>query len=196
MSTTPIWSSNLNVSLILFALNSLKLSAQSPPCIRKAFPMAASASLSSKLRASPANTSGGKLSKVFTTPSSLSWSGYLGCCKAVFNPQLLGVQSCAAPPDSLVAGASRLLLTGSAAWTAFTTMLLLPTDITLPVFALSIARLCVLTKASSLPDLTRPDCNPGASKARLAIAIARSPKLQNSKTKPWKCREYQFPKDC
>jgi hypothetical protein len=62
-------------------------------------------------------------------------------------------------------------------------MLLLPTDITLPAFALSIARLCVLTKASSLPDLTRPDCNPGASKVRLAIAIAHSPKLQNSKTK-------------
>lgn len=55
------------VSPMLLALNSLNLSAQSPPCNRKALPRAVSSSLSSKLLASPANTDGGELYSVFRT---------------------------------------------------------------------------------------------------------------------------------
>ncbi len=76
------------VSLMLLALNSLNLSAQSSPCNRKALPRAVSSSLSSKLLASPANTDGGELSSVFRTPSSACRSVYVGCCRAVLDFQL------------------------------------------------------------------------------------------------------------
>lgn len=63
------------MSLMLVALNSLKLSAQSPPWRRKALPTAASANLSSKFLASPAKTIGGKASMVLRTESSSPASG-------------------------------------------------------------------------------------------------------------------------
>ncbi len=67
MRTTPIWRRTRKLSLMLLGSNSLKLSAQSPPCNKNALPRAASCSLSSKLRASPAKTRGGKFSSVFST---------------------------------------------------------------------------------------------------------------------------------
>lgn len=88
MRTALIWSNTLKVSLILFALNSLKLSAQSPPCKRKALPRAASANFSSRCLASPAKTIGGKLSMVLSTDSRSFLSGYSGNCSAFFNFQL------------------------------------------------------------------------------------------------------------
>jgi len=88
ISTTLIWSIILKVSLILMALNSLKLSAQSPPCNKKAFPIAASASLSSNLLASPAKTIGGNASIVFKTDWSSLASRYSGSCNAFFVFQL------------------------------------------------------------------------------------------------------------
>ena len=89
---------------MLLALNSLKLSAQSPPCKRKAFPVAASARRSSKLLASPANTIGGNASRVQRTDSSSSGFGYSGSCKAFLDFQLSMVHLPGAP-ESLVAEA-------------------------------------------------------------------------------------------
>ncbi|MCY1484215.1 hypothetical protein D9M68_178040 [compost metagenome] len=57
--TTAICSSTLKVSRIFAAENSAKLSAQSPPCRRKARPAVTSANCRRSSRASPANTSGG-----------------------------------------------------------------------------------------------------------------------------------------
>ncbi|WVZ92434.1 hypothetical protein U9M48_038499 [Paspalum notatum var. saurae] len=82
MSTTDICRRTRKVSLMLLALNSLKLSAQSPPWRRNARPTAASASRSSSLRASPAKTMGGNASTVRSTSSSSALSGYSGCCSA------------------------------------------------------------------------------------------------------------------
>jgi len=59
VSTTDICSSTRNVSRMLLAEKSTKLSAQSPPCSRKASPAATLASAALSLRASPAKTSGG-----------------------------------------------------------------------------------------------------------------------------------------
>jgi hypothetical protein len=70
------------VSLMLLALNSLKLSAQSPPWRRKARPTAASARRSSRVRASPAKTMGGNVPTVRSTSSRSALSGYSGCCCA------------------------------------------------------------------------------------------------------------------
>ena len=58
-----------NVSRILLAENSLKLSAQSPPCTKNALRSVALASSAFKLLHSPANTNGGK---VFNRPIILS----------------------------------------------------------------------------------------------------------------------------
>uniref|UniRef100_J3MTY5 Uncharacterized protein n=1 Tax=Oryza brachyantha TaxID=4533 RepID=J3MTY5_ORYBR len=88
MSTTDIWRRTRKVSRMLFALNSLKLSAQSPPWRRNARPPAASARRSSSLRASPAKTIGGNASTVRSTCSSSALSGYSGCCSAVRPRQL------------------------------------------------------------------------------------------------------------
>ena len=59
VSTTAICSMTLKVSRMLSAENSAKLSAQSPPCKRKARPSATSASWVFSRRVSPAKTSGG-----------------------------------------------------------------------------------------------------------------------------------------
>ncbi|KAL0921024.1 hypothetical protein M5K25_008051 [Dendrobium thyrsiflorum] len=64
--------SGAKVSRMLLALNSLKLSAQSPPWRRNARPRAASPRRSSRLRASPAITIGRKFSIVWSTDSKSS----------------------------------------------------------------------------------------------------------------------------
>ena len=129
IKTTPIWRRILKVSLILLALNSLKLSAQSPPCNKNALPIAASASFSSKLLASPAKTIGGNASRVLRTESKSSLSGYSGSCKAFFDFQLSTVHF---PAPTLTVGATVVALVdvaagvlmgggdleGSAEWTA------------------------------------------------------------------------------
>ncbi|KAJ7956795.1 hypothetical protein O6P43_023180 [Quillaja saponaria] len=106
---------------MLLALNSLKLSAQSPPCKRNAFPIAASPSCSSKLLASPANTMGGNDSIVWSTDSSSFLSGYSGSCKAFLDLQL-SILHFPEPIEDVVDGlsATTLFLVGSAAWTAET----------------------------------------------------------------------------
>lgn len=88
INTAPIWRRILKVSRILLALNSLKLSAQSPPWSKNALPIAASPSRSSRCRASPANTIGGKASSVWSTEWNSSWSGYSGSCRAFLDFQL------------------------------------------------------------------------------------------------------------
>ncbi len=59
MSTTDICRMTRNFSRMLLALNSSKLSAQSPACSRKALPAATWPREACSERASPANTSGG-----------------------------------------------------------------------------------------------------------------------------------------
>ena len=82
MSTTDICRRTRKVSLMLLALNSLKLSAQSPPWRRNDRPTAASARRSSRVRASPAKTMGGNASTVRSTSSSSALSGYSGYSSA------------------------------------------------------------------------------------------------------------------
>jgi hypothetical protein len=127
MRTAPIWSRTRKVSRMLLPLNSLKLSAQSPPWRTKARPMAASARRSSRWRASPAKTTGGNVSMVSSTASSASWLGYSGSCSAFFAFQLstahfpagAGFFSGAATVGAAVfAAAGPLFFDGSAAWAA------------------------------------------------------------------------------
>ena len=59
VSTVAMLRKTQNVSRMLLALNSAKLSAQSPPCSRNALPSATSREAWVRLRASPAKTSGG-----------------------------------------------------------------------------------------------------------------------------------------
>jgi hypothetical protein len=70
-----ICSMTLNVSRIVSAENSAKLSAQSPPCSRNASPRLAAASSAFRRRASPAKTSGGYFDSCASTPPSASASG-------------------------------------------------------------------------------------------------------------------------
>ncbi len=74
VSTTAICSMTLNVSRMLSAENSPKLSAQSPPCSRKARPSETAASSRFSLRASPAKTRGGYEASRASTPCSASAS--------------------------------------------------------------------------------------------------------------------------
>ena len=99
MSTTDICKRTRKVSLMLLALNSLKLSAQSPPWRRNDRPTAASARRSSRVRASPAKTMGGNASTVRSTSSSSALSGYSGCCSAGRSLQL--------PTDHRLGGSAR-----------------------------------------------------------------------------------------
>ena len=91
--TTAICSMSRNVSRMLLAPKSLKLSAQSPPCRRNARPMAASPSRSSSFRTSPANTSGGEAASARSLASSAARSGYSGICRAGRARQLPGAHS-------------------------------------------------------------------------------------------------------
>src|SRR4029078_13383789 len=54
---------------MLLAVKSAKLSAQSPPCSRKASPLATLASAPLSLRASPANTNGGERGRRASWPA-------------------------------------------------------------------------------------------------------------------------------
>src|ERR1700753_1387576 len=90
--TTAICSRTRKKSRILLAPCSAKLSAQSPPCSRNASPAAPRASAFFRLRASPANTSGGKLASWASTSASARGSGYWGTCSTGLVRQLSGVQ--------------------------------------------------------------------------------------------------------
>ena len=68
VSTTAICRIRRKVSRMLSARNSLKLSAQSPPCSRKASPLATWPSSVFSRRASPANTSGGSSAQCAPRP--------------------------------------------------------------------------------------------------------------------------------
>ena len=61
INTTAICKIVLTRFLILSAVASAKVSAQSPPCNKNAFPDAAAASLDLRVSTSPANTNGGKI---------------------------------------------------------------------------------------------------------------------------------------
>ena len=75
VSTTAICRIRRKVSRMLSAENSLKLSAQSPPCSRKALPAATSPSRPFRRRASPANTRGGMRRSSASTLASAAGSG-------------------------------------------------------------------------------------------------------------------------
>src|SRR5437016_10717123 len=76
---------------MLLAPCSAKLSAQSPPCSRNASPAATRASAFFKLRASPANTSGGNVASCASTSANALASGYSGTCITGLLRQLSGV---------------------------------------------------------------------------------------------------------
>src|SRR5512134_1032877 len=76
---------------MLLAPCSAKLSAQSPPCSRKASPLATRPSAFFRLRASPANTSGGNVASCASTSANALASGYSGICKLGLARQLSGV---------------------------------------------------------------------------------------------------------
>src|SRR5690348_403031 len=91
VSTTAIWRKTRKKSRILLAPCSAKLSAQSPPWSRKASPAATRASAFFRLRASPANTSGGKLASWASTSANALASGKSGTCSTGLVRQLSGV---------------------------------------------------------------------------------------------------------
>src|SRR2546421_3100108 len=76
---------------MLLAPCSAKLSAQSPPCSRKASPAATRASDFFRLRASPANTSGGNVASCASTSANALASGKSGTCSTGLVRQLSGV---------------------------------------------------------------------------------------------------------
>src|SRR5215475_10966443 len=92
VSTTAICRNTRKKSRMLSAPCSAKLSAQSPPCSRKACPTATRPSACLRLRASPANTSGGKLASWRSTWASAAASGYSGSCFAGRLRQFSGAQ--------------------------------------------------------------------------------------------------------
>src|SRR5437764_9679056 len=101
VSTTAICRNTRKKSRIEFALWSSKLSAQSPPCNRKASPAATRASDFFRLRASPANTRGGNDASLACTAASLAASGYSGIWTIGFPRQLSGVQRSGMTHNSL-----------------------------------------------------------------------------------------------
>src|SRR5579872_701224 len=78
---------------MLLAPCSAKLSAQSPPCRRKASPAATLANAFFRLRASPAKTSGGNVASCASTSAKARASGYSGICFSGRLRQLSGVQA-------------------------------------------------------------------------------------------------------
>src|SRR5262249_32586927 len=80
------------LALTLLALGSVKASAQSPPCSRKPSPAATRPSAFFRLRASPANTSGGNRARRRSTEASAARSGYSGTWAIGFCRQLSRVQ--------------------------------------------------------------------------------------------------------
>src|SRR5437016_10422050 len=82
----------LSLSRMLSAVKASNDSAQSPAWSRNALPSATSPSAAVRLRASPANTSGGRTASRLRTSSSRPPSGHSGCWPAGSARQLLGVQ--------------------------------------------------------------------------------------------------------
>src|SRR5512134_2901844 len=80
---------------MLSARCSRKLSAQSPPCSRKPLPPATLPSVRFSSRASPANTSGGKVASLPSTSASAAVSGYSGTWLIGIERQLSGDQGAA-----------------------------------------------------------------------------------------------------
>src|ERR1700685_720336 len=78
---------------MLLAPCSAKLSAQSPPCRRKASPAATRASAFFRLRASPAKTSGGNVASWASTSANAFASGYCGTARTDRLRQLSGVHA-------------------------------------------------------------------------------------------------------
>src|SRR5579864_4891652 len=78
---------------MLLAPCSAKLSAQSPPCRRKASPAATLANAFFRLRASPAKTSGGNVASCASTSAKARASGYWGICFSGRLRELSGVQA-------------------------------------------------------------------------------------------------------
>src|SRR5882672_8678346 len=76
---------------MLLAPCSAKLSAQSPPCSKNASPAATRPSDFFKLRASPANTSGGNVASCASTSANALASGKSGTCSTGLARQLSGV---------------------------------------------------------------------------------------------------------
>jgi hypothetical protein len=75
VSTTAICNRTRKVSRMLSALNSAKLSAQSPPWSKKPRPSATSPKVAVRRRASPAKTSGGNARSRASAAASLAPSG-------------------------------------------------------------------------------------------------------------------------
>src|SRR5579859_4270573 len=92
VSTTAICNSTRNVSRMMLAVKSEKLSAQSPPCSTNALPSAAVARCAFSRRASPANTRGGYLPSRASMASSFAGSGYVGTWRIGQSRQESGVQ--------------------------------------------------------------------------------------------------------
>ena len=90
--TTAICNKTRKVSRILSGWNSAKLSAQSPPCSRKAFPSQTSPRVRFSFRASPAKTSGGNVRSCAEISASRSMSSYTGTCLIGLSRQLSGAQ--------------------------------------------------------------------------------------------------------
>src|SRR6516162_6199201 len=80
------------LALTLLALCSVKASAQSPPCSRKPSPAATRPRAFFRLRASPANTSGGNVESRCSTAASAVLSGYSGIWATGLLRQLSRVQ--------------------------------------------------------------------------------------------------------
>src|SRR5579872_5020218 len=93
VSTTAIWRNTRKKSRMLLAPCSAKLSAQSPPCNRKASPAVTLANAFFRLRASPAKTSGGNVASCASTSAKARASGYSGICFTGRERQLSGVQA-------------------------------------------------------------------------------------------------------
>lgn len=93
--TTAICRNTRNSSRMWLAPCSEKLSAQSPPCSRKAWPAATSASARFSLSASPAKTSGGYEATLASTSARSALSGYSGTWMIGFDLQLSGDQGAA-----------------------------------------------------------------------------------------------------
>ena len=91
--TTAICSKMRNISRILLAPKSSKLSAQSPPCNKKALPLATSPSDFFSRMDSSAKTKGGYLCSFRSTHFNTAASSYSGKCAAGFERQLSGSHS-------------------------------------------------------------------------------------------------------
>src|SRR5262245_53635472 len=89
--TTAISKNIRRKSRILSAPCSAKLSAQSPPCNRKASPLHTQPSFAASSRASPANTNGGNDKSSSSTSRSFTASAYSGICATGFMRHLSGV---------------------------------------------------------------------------------------------------------